>query len=97
MIKNHNENCGDHDISTIGTSNETHLDWRNLFQKSLFYFRFISDSEADIQIDNSSIGIKTTNISKQNPVCNGYCIISELEDVLKGGYYISSLDNDNVY
>ena len=29
------------------------------------------------------MGNKTTNIYKQNPVCNGYYIVSELNDVLK--------------
>ena len=34
---------------------------------------------------------KTTNIYNQNPVCNGYEIVSELEDVLKTGYHKSPL------
>ena len=44
-----------------------------------------TDSEADNEIDNSSIGDKTTIIYKQNPVCNGYIKISEVEDVLESG------------
>ena len=42
------------------------------------------------------MGNKTTNIYKQNPVLNGYHIISELEDVLESGYYESPLGYDNV-
>ena len=42
------------------------------------------------------MGNKTTNIYKQNPVHYGYEIESELEDVLKTGYYKSSLGYDNV-
>ena len=38
---------------------------------------------------------KTTNIYKQNPVLNGYRIISEL-DVLKSGYHKSPLGYHNV-
>ena len=37
-----------------------------------------------------------TNIYKQNPVLNGFYIISELEDVLESGYYESPLGYNNV-
>ena len=47
-------------------------------------------------MDGSSVGNKTTNTYKQNPVLNGYCIISELEDVLESDYYESPLGYDNV-
>ena len=33
-------------------------------------------------------------IFKENPVCNGYYIASELDDVLKSGYYESNLRYD---
>ena len=52
--------------------------------------------EADNEIDNSSLGIKTTNNYRQSPVLNGYRIVSELEDVLKNGYFESALVYDNV-
>ena len=42
------------------------------------------------------MGNKTTNIYKQNPVLNGYHIISELEDVLKSDFFKSPLGYDNV-
>ena len=42
------------------------------------------------------MGNKTTNIYKQNPVINGYRIVSEMEDVLQSGYYKSPLGYDNV-
>ena len=66
------------------------------FQKNPIYFRIIADFEADIEIDNSSVGNKTSNFYKQNPVLNGYYIISELEDVLESGYYDSLLGYNNV-
>ena len=66
------------------------------FHKNPLYFRIYADIEADNEKDNSSIGNKTTNIYKQNPVLNGYRIISELEDVLKNGYYKSPLGYNNV-
>ena len=60
------------------------------------YFRIIADFEANNEIENSSVGNKTTNIYKQNPVLNGFYIISELNDVLESGYYESPLGYDNV-
>ena len=95
-LKNHKENCGDDNICTIRTSNESHLYWKKHFHRNPLYFRLIADFEADNEKDNSKVGDKTTNIYKQKPVLNGYYIISELEDVLKSGYYESNLGYDNV-
>ena len=67
-----------------------------LFHKNPLYFRTIADFEADNEIDGSSFGNKTTNTYKQNPVLNGYYIISELEGVLETGNYESPLGYDNV-
>ena len=61
-----------------------------------FYFRIYADFETDNEKDDSSIGNKTTKNYKQNQVLNGYHIISNLEDVLKSGYYESPLGYDNV-
>ena len=93
---NHKEKCGDDIICTIRTSNESHLYWKKHFHKNPLYFRIIADFEADNEVDGSSIGNKTTNFNKQNPVLNGYYIISELEDVLESGYYESPLGYNNV-
>ena len=65
------------------------------FHKNLPYFRLYTDFEADNEKDNSSIGKKTTNIFKQNPVLNGYHINSELEDVLKSDYHKSPFGYNN--
>ena len=96
MLIKHKQKCGDDNITTLRTSNESHLHWKKHFQKSPIYFRIYADFEADNEKDNSSIGIKTTNIYKQNPVFNGYRTISELEDVLKSGYHKSPLGYNNV-
>ena len=66
------------------------------FSKESFIFRTIADFEADNEIDGSNIGNKTTNIYKQNPVFSGSYIISELEYVLKSGYYESLSGYDNL-
>ena len=95
-LKNHKEKCGDDNICTIRTSNESYLYWKKHFHKNPLYFRIYADFEADNEIDNSNIGNKTINFYKQKPVLNGYYIISELNDVLKSGYYESPLGYDNV-
>ena len=96
MLMKHRQKCGDHNITTIKTSNEPHLYWKKHFHKNPLYFRIYADFEANNEKDNSIVGNKTTNIYKQNPVLNGYQIISELEDVLKSGYHKSPLGYDNV-
>ena len=83
---NHKEICGDDNICTIRTKNESHLYWKKHFHKNPLYFRIIADFEANNEIGNSSAGNKTTNIYKQNPVLNGFYIISEVNDVLESGY-----------
>ena len=96
-LLSHNEKCGDDNICTIRTSNESHLYWKKHFHKNPLNFRITADFEADNEVDVSSLGNKTTNIYKQNPVHNGLYIISELEDVLESGYYESPLGCVNVH
>ena len=55
------------------------------------YFRVYADFEANNAVKSSSIGNKTTNNYKKNPILNGYHMESELEDVLKSGYHKSAL------
>ena len=93
---NHKEKCGDDNIYTIRTSNESHLYWKKHFHKNPLYFRIIADFEADNEKDILKVGDKTTNNYKQKPVFNGYYIKSEFEDVLKSGYYESPLGYNNV-
>ena len=96
MLIKHKPKCENNDITTIKTSNKSHIQWDKHFHKNPLYFRIYADFEADNEKDNTSIGNKTTNIYKQNPVLNGYHIISELEDVLKSDYYKSPLGYDKV-
>ena len=86
MLIKHKQKCGDDNITTMKTSNESHLHWKNHFHKNPLYFRIYADFEADNEKDNSNVGKRTTNVYKQNPVLNGYRIVSELEDVSKSGY-----------
>ena len=66
------------------------------FSKNPLYFRIYADFEANNEKFNYIISNKTTNIYKQNPVLNGYHIVSELEDILQGGYHKSPLGYNNV-
>ena len=96
MLRIHKPKCENIDITTIRISSESHLHWKNHFHKNPLCFRIYADFEADNEKDNSIVGNKTTNIYKQNPVLNGYHIVSELEDVLKNEYYKSPLGYNNV-
>ena len=96
MLVKYKPKCEKSDNTTIKTSNESHLHWKKHFHKNLLYFKIYADFEADNEKDNSIIGIKTTNIFKQNAALNGYHIISELENVLKSEYYKSPLGYNNV-
>ena len=96
MLIKHKPKCENNDITIIRTSNESHLQWKKHFHKNPLYFRIYADFEADNEKDNSIVSNKTTNIYKQNPVLNGYHIVSELEDILKSDYYQSPLGYDNV-
>ena len=96
MLRKHKEKCGDDNITTLRTSNESHVQWKKHFHKNPLYFRSYADCEADNEKDISTIGNKTTNIYKHNPVLNGYHIEAELEDVLKSEYYKSRLGYNNV-
>ena len=92
----HKPKCENNDITSIRTSIDSHVNWKKHFHKNPFCFRIYANFEADNKFDNSSVRIETTNIYKQNPILNGYEKVSELEDVLKSGYYESPLGYDNV-
>ena len=59
-------------------------------------FRILADSEADKELDNPSIGYKTTNVYKQNPLLDGFYIVSELDKLLKNGFFQSPSGYNNV-
>ena len=98
MIIKHTQKCDmRQDITTIKTSNKPYLNWDKHCHKNPVHFRIYADFEDDNEIDDTCIGNKTTNIYKQNPVCNEYRIKSELNDILKSGYYNFPLDYKSVY
>ena len=96
MLMKHKPKCENDDTTTIKTSLESHIYWKKHFHKNPLCFRIYADFEVDNEIDSCSIGNKTTNNYKQNPVLSGYHIESELDDVLKSGYYEVPLGYNNV-
>ena len=97
MIIRHKQQCIRKEKTSINTSPESHLRWKNHFYKNPFNFRVYANFEADNEKEDSkAVCNKTTNIYKQIPVCNGYEIGSELENVLKSGCYKSPLGYKNV-
>ena len=81
--------------TTINTSSESHMYWKKLFHKNPLHCKSGEDFDADNEIDQSSIGKKTTNSYKQNPVLKGDHIESELDDILQSSYYKSPAVYDN--
>ena len=47
MLIKHKEKCGEGNITTIKTSNESHLYWKKHFQKHPLFFKIYADFEAD--------------------------------------------------
>ena len=91
VLTNYKQRCEQPGISTIRTSSKSHLFWKKHFCTNILYFRKKAGLEAENEIDDTHKSNKTTIIWKQNPVCNGYYIVSELHDVSKSGYYESFL------
>ena len=83
-------------MTSIGSSNDSHFFCESHFQKKPSRLSIYPDSETDNEIDESKIRNKITDVNKQNPVSNGYHIVSELGDLLQSGFYDSSLGYDNV-
>ena len=96
VLNKHKFKCQQQEITSIRTSKESHIYWKKYFHKLPLYFKIYADFECNNELNNSNMGNKTTNIYHQRPVCNGFYIVSELNDVLKSGYYHSPLGYENV-
>ena len=94
VLEKHTERCRQQDITAIRVSKESHLMWKKNFHKIPQYFRIYGDFECNNKNEHSQIGNKTTNIFKQNPMCNGFYIVSELENVLQSGYHSTFCENN---
>ena len=79
----HKQQCDQEEVTSIKTSNESHLYFEKYFQNNPVIFMIYAYLVADNEKDISNRGDKATNINMQNPVCNCYYIVSELNDILK--------------
>ena len=68
LIIKHEQQCVQKEKTSIRTPPESHLHWKNLFHNNPIDFTIYADFDADNEKDTSSIGDKTTNIYKKNPV-----------------------------
>ena len=64
MLTLHKPKCENNDTTTLRTSPESHIYWKNHFLNYPLYFRIYADFEVGNDIDNSKIGDKTTIIYK---------------------------------
>ena len=69
MLSKHKKLCKEN--QQLKTSSNSHIKWKKYFKKNKLDFRIYADLEADNKKENTNIGNKTTNIYKQEPVCNG--------------------------
>ena len=81
MLIIHKPKCEDYDMATFRNLNESHLQWKDHFHKNSLYFKIIAVFEAGNEIEKFSIGKKTINTYKQNPVLNPYYIRSEMDRI----------------
>ena len=86
VLKKHKERREQQDFTAIRFFSDKHLTWKKHYRKVPLYFRKNADFECNNEKDNSIMGEKTTNIYKQNPVCNGYYIVSDMTEVLAKEY-----------
>ena len=81
----HKQKCEQQEIPSNKTSTEPHICWKKCFHKVNQCFRIYSDFEAANEIENFKIGGNTTSNYEQSPLCNGYYIVSDLNDILQSG------------
>ena len=78
VLKKHKDRCHQQDFTAIKLPLDKQLNWKKHYQKISLYFRIYADFECNNSPVESNVGPQTTNIYKQNPVCNGYYIVSDL-------------------
>ena len=58
VLEKHKFKRGQQGITSIRTSNESHIYWKKYFHKIPLYFRVYGDFECNNEIDNSNMGKK---------------------------------------
>ena len=95
VLMKHKDRCEQQDFTAIKLPLDKQLNWKKHYQKITLSFRIYADFECNNSPVESNVGLHTTNIYKQNPVCNGYYIVSDLHSVLQSGY-VSNFGPNNV-
>ena len=95
VLMKHKDRCEQQDFTAIKLPLDKQLNWKKHYQKIPLYFRIYADFECNNSPVESNVGLHTTNIYKQNLVCNGYYIVSNLPSVLQSGY-VSNFGPNNV-
>ena len=83
VLKKHKDRCEQQDFTAIKLPLDKQLNWKQHYQKIPLYFRIYADFECNNSPVESNVGLHTINIYKQNPVCNGYYILSDLPSILQ--------------
>ena len=92
VIIKHRQRCSQQEITSIRKSNESHVYWeKKHFHMNPLYFPTYAIFEADNDFGNCNRVFKTTNVYEENPVCNGYYVVTDLSDVLECGNHESLL------
>ena len=94
-LANHRKRCEKIVVANSKFPEESFLKLKNCFHKRLIYLKVRADFKCGVAklfgiIDANTVEVKTRNGYKQNLECNGYCLVSVLDDVLKSGYYSSA-------
>ena len=97
VLMNHKQRCQQQEITSIRTSNESYVQWKKQFLKNPLEIRIYAEFEAEIEIDKSNIGDKTTICYRQNPVFKGFSRVSQLIDVLRSVYCKYLIGYDNIH
>ena len=98
ILIEHKQSWEQHGIRALKTSKESHLYWEKYFHKNPVFRRIYADFEVDNEVDasfansslcdySSSICTKRFNTYEQNPICNGYYIRSQVNNILQSGSY----------
>ena len=104
MIIKHKQQCFQKEITKIRTSPQSHYYWKNFFHKNTFYIfifiktlRYKQTSKLIMKTKTAKLSVikQLIFLSKIQYVMVINKLTSELEDVLKSGYYISPLGHEN--
>ena len=56
VLEKHKFKCGQQEITSIRTSNESHIYWKKYFHKLPLYFKIYADFECNNELNNDSYG-----------------------------------------